>query len=72
MFYFRGIPGSIWSTEEGQPKFRRMYSLWLLQQNGTGMHGYTLPSLKVDLVWGGLLEDLGHILAVLAVMVSTI
>ena len=32
---------------------------------------YTLPSLKVDLVWGGLLEDLGPILALLAVMVTT-
>ena len=33
---------------------------------------FTLPSLKVDLVWGGLFEDLGPILGVLGVMVSTI
>ena len=32
---------------------------------------HTLLSLKVDLVLGGLLEDLGPILAVLGVMVST-
>ena len=36
----------------------------------SGLLGLALPSLKVDLVWGGLLEDLGPILAVLAIMVS--